>query len=206
MAFEAQFAEIEQNSCHLLSCCCVGISCTACSDPCCMDKHKLCCCAGGTTSGEDCIGEKGCWTGFGKTCCWIHACSTNNMALGCCNTFFMGRPYGGEGRPVEDGEAAFMQDANWCCYLLFAGWACGPPMPYCFSNSKIFCLEEKHTRAPCWSEEGIWHHYGKAGCVVVRGQLPPTRRIGLGLCGCAVCKKEPSQARASLVTPGQQRM
>eukprot|EP00439_Symbiodinium_sp_Y106_P048816 s208_g6.t1 len=177
MAFEAQFAEIEQNSCHLLSCCCVGISCTACSDPCCMDKHKL-----------------------------IHACSTNNMALGCCNTFFMGRPYGGEGRPVEDGEAAFMQDANWCCYLLFVGWACGPPMPYCFSNSKIFCLEEKHTRAPCWTEEGIWHHYGKAGCVVVRGQLPPTRRIGLGLCGCAVCKKEPSQARASLVTPGQQRM
>mmetsp|Transcript_52216 Transcript_52216/g.121904 ORF Transcript_52216/g.121904 Transcript_52216/m.121904 type:complete len:205 (-) Transcript_52216:23-637(-) len=204
MAFEQHFAEVENGACHLISCCCVGISCTTCDAPCCLDKHKFCCCSGGWTSGSDCVGEKGCLTGFGKTCCCVHACSLNNMALGACDTFVMGRPYG-EGL-VDDEETAWMQQVNWCCYLLCWGFGCGPYNPVCFSLSKTCCLEEKHTRTGCWTREGICHHNIKVGPVILRGNFPPTKRIGCGVCGCAACRDSPAESRSGLVTPGQQRM
>ncbi|CAE7819872.1 unnamed protein product [Symbiodinium sp. CCMP2592] len=128
MAFEAQFAEIEDKSCHLLSCCCWGLSCTSCDDPCCIDKHKCCCMSGGITSGEECVGQKGCLTSLAKACCCVQSCSLNNMAIGCCGVFILGRPYG-EGRLVDDRESAFMQEVFWCYYCLCGGTGCGPASP-----------------------------------------------------------------------------
>ncbi|CAE7535997.1 unnamed protein product [Symbiodinium sp. CCMP2456] len=128
MAFEAQFAEIEDKSCHLLSCCCWGLSCTACDDPCCLDRHKFCCMSGGCTSGEECCGQKGCLTSFGKALCCVEACSLNNMAIGCCSVFILGRPYG-EGRLVNDREAAFMEEVFWCYYCCCGGTGCAPTSP-----------------------------------------------------------------------------
>ncbi|CAJ1402269.1 unnamed protein product [Effrenium voratum] len=127
MAFEAAWDEIESNSCHLISCCCLGVSATRCCDPCMMQKHKFCCCAGGISSGEDCVGEKGCLVGIHKTFCCVQTASCNNLACGCCDIFILGRPYG-EGR-VMDQESNFMQDARWCYYCLFTGCALAPASP-----------------------------------------------------------------------------
>ncbi|CAE7244415.1 unnamed protein product [Symbiodinium natans] len=182
MAFVAQFAEIEDKSCPLLSCCCWGLSCTSCDDPCCLDKHKCCCCSGGCTSGEDCVGQKGCMTGFSKTCCCVQSGSLNNMAVGCCDIFVLGRPYG-EGRLVEDPETAFMQQVCWCFYCLCIGWGCGPSSPFCFNDSKCLCIEEKDTTDEWWTHEGMCHSNSKAVCLVTRSNFPPSRRIGCGACG-----------------------
>mmetsp|Transcript_62021 Transcript_62021/g.115965 ORF Transcript_62021/g.115965 Transcript_62021/m.115965 type:complete len:207 (-) Transcript_62021:57-677(-) len=206
MAFEQQFQVIEAEAFHVLNCCCYGCSVGGCGDPCCLDKHKFLCCAGGCTSGEECVGQKGCLTALSKTLCIVQASSCNNFACGLCDMWLMGRPYG-EGQFVNDGETAFMQNVFWVYYCVYAGCGVAPVEPFCFSNSKMCCIEAKDTTTECLGDEGLCHKQTKNACIVERSMCPPTRRIGIGCCGMALFQ-DPNEARAPNLEmqPGQQRM
>lgn len=203
MAFEDKWASIKANSYSICACCCAEHACASACDPIILVKAKVFCFKTGISSGQECIGEKGCVAGIQKLCCCLTTCSANNLALGCCDVFCCGRPYG-EGARVGDHESKFMEGVHWCCYCFIAGWGCTQPLPMCATDTKCLCIEEKSSTAPCWTPEGgCIQADAKVCCCVDTTRLPPTSRIGLGCCGLSCCKRDGGDPSKATEAPPQ---
>lgn len=151
--------------------------------------------AGEGASAQDCVGEKGCLFGVSKLCCCVVALSTSNMALGCCDAFCCGRPYG-EGQLVEDNENSYMEGVHWCCYALIGGIGCVSPSPCIAADIKVACVETKASTADsCCDDTGCVSIRLKTCCCIHQVQLPPSRSLGLGCCCLPCIKRDRLQAR-----------
>merc|ERR1712107_667552 len=107
-AFDREWSIIQDSSCFYSALFCFEQRCGSCCDPCCFCQGKCCCVKALSTSGKSCVGEKGCCFRICKTCCCISAVSTSNLAIGCCDTFLCGKPYG-EDYAIQDASINFMK-------------------------------------------------------------------------------------------------
>lgn len=186
-AFDDEWDAIEDSSCFCWGCFCLNCMC---GSPCptTFGQGKVCCCEVGVASAQPCCGEKGCLFGVSKLCCCLFGAASRNLAIGCCDVFCCGKPYG-EDQMVEDHSLQFMEGVHWCCYCCIAG--CGiatNPSPCVYSDIKTLCLEAKATtKESCWDDSsGCCSLHMKTCCCIHQWQLPPSRTLGLGCC-CVPC-------------------
>lgn len=180
-AFDNDWKAINDASCFFSSCFCCEHRFGGC-DPCIFTQGKIFCAEVLSTSGKECIGEKGCVFGVSKTCCCVEAISTSNLAIGCCDIFCCGQPYG-EDKEVQDESMEFMEQVHWMCYCCCLGQGCAPPSPCIASNMKVFCLESKTSTAnKCWDEGGCVSLRSKTCCFISNTQIPPSWSLGCGCC------------------------
>jgi len=206
-AFEGEWNAIEDSSCFCSGCFCSN---TMCGQPCptCFGQGKFCCAEVGYATVEPC-GEKGFLFGVSKLCCCVLGVSTSNCAIGCCDVFCCGRPYG-EGQMVEDSELAFMEGVHWCCYACVGGWGCLSPSPCIAADIKVCCVESKASTIACCDDGACVALRLKTCCCIHQFQCPPSTSLGLGCCCVACIKRErsfPARSPALMTAaPSQEEM
>mmetsp|Transcript_75467 Transcript_75467/g.133612 ORF Transcript_75467/g.133612 Transcript_75467/m.133612 type:complete len:256 (-) Transcript_75467:260-1027(-) len=186
--FDDQWNMIENSACFCSGCFCFNYMCAHWS-PCIFGQGKVFCVQFGNTSGAECVGEKGCLFGASKLCCIVTGASSKNCAIGCCDQFCCGSPYG-EGFVVGDSNLSFMEDVFWCCYCCISGYGCAKLDPLIAQDVKLCCWESKVSCVPCHSEFGWVANHQKICCSVAQCQCPPSRTIGCGCCGIPCIKRD----------------
>jgi len=193
-AFDGEWNSIEEAACFCAGCFCIN---SLCGNPCpsCFGQGKVCCAEVGYASAQYC-GEKGCLFGVAKLSCCVVAASTKNLAIGCCDVFCCGSPYG-EGQTVDDTELSYMEGVHWCCYGVLGGFGCLAPSPCIGADFKVCCVETKASTADkCWDDTGCIALRLKTCCCIHSIQFPPSRTLGCGCCCIPCVKRDRLSARS----------